>query len=120
MKEYGGIIYVALVNPETNKCQVGSIPSPDYNQTPQYMNPLNPNASIEDNQWVTITHENDNIVENIHKGYEFSDKFVKLFEREQMELNPGDKYAILYKITVGDKTPDVESTNYVGNKMYDV
>jgi hypothetical protein len=46
------------------------------------MNPLNPNAAIEDNQWVTITHENDNITENLHKGYEFSDKFVKLFERE--------------------------------------
>lgn len=28
MKEHGGIIYVASVNPETNKCQIGSFPSP--------------------------------------------------------------------------------------------
>jgi hypothetical protein len=102
MKEYGGIIYVALVNPETNKCQVGSIPSPDYNQTPQYMNPLNPNAAIEDNQWVVVSHENEDIVDKINTGYEFNDKFVKLFEREQMEINPGDKYAILYKVYVSD------------------
>ena len=28
MKEYGGIIYVASKNPDTNECQVGSVPSP--------------------------------------------------------------------------------------------
>ncbi len=28
MKEYGGIIYVASKNPDTNECQIGSVPSP--------------------------------------------------------------------------------------------
>jgi hypothetical protein len=66
------------------------------------MNPLNPNAAIEDNQWVVVSHENEDIVDKINTGYEFNDKFVKLFEREQMEINPGDKYAILYKVYVSD------------------
>ena len=28
MEEYGGIIYVALYSPSTNKCEIGSFPSP--------------------------------------------------------------------------------------------
>ena len=28
IKEYGGIIYVALYSPSTNKCEIGSFPSP--------------------------------------------------------------------------------------------
>ncbi len=32
MKEYGGIVYVVSKNPFTNKCQIGSFPSPQQNQ----------------------------------------------------------------------------------------
>lgn len=33
MKEYGGIVYVALYSPSTEECQIGSFPSP---QTIEY------------------------------------------------------------------------------------
>ena len=32
MREYGGIVYVVSKNPFTNKCQIGSFPSPQQNQ----------------------------------------------------------------------------------------
>ena len=38
MTEYGGIIYVALLNPETNDCEIGSIPSPDFDVSPKGAN----------------------------------------------------------------------------------
>lgn len=82
MKEYGGIIYTALLNPITKECQIGSIPSPNYASTP-------------------VNHENGvNITFNGNS--EFKDKIIKLFEQEQLLLNPGDKYKIIYKVNTSD------------------
>lgn len=83
MKEYGGIIYTALLNPITNICQLGSIPSPDYSKQ----------AKDQSEEGVVISFD----------GVDFKDNITKLFEFEQFALNPGDKYKIVYTISEDSK-----------------
>lgn len=99
MKEYGGIIYLALYNPELDKCEIGSIPSPSYDASPNdnYLDTTNLNSS-----------ELKLINQNADKSYEFSQKLIKLFEFEQLTLNPGDEYVILY--TINGNTLDIFNT----------
>lgn len=85
MKEYGGIIYMALLNPETNQCQIGSLPAPSYDSSPAGKNADKP---IE--------------YEKKIPGSSFNTHFTKLFEFDELELNPGDKYKILYQVSTKD------------------
>lgn len=82
MKEYGGIIYTALLNPVTNVCQIGSIPSPDYSKQPK----------DQSKEGVVISFN----------GKDFKDNITKLFEFDQFALNPGDEYKIVYTISPTD------------------
>ena len=84
MKEYGGIIYLALFNPDSNECEIGSIPSPSFDQS----------ASGKD-ETINISNK---IIGSETAGFQFESKFYKLFEPEKFEINPGDKYAIGYTI----------------------
>ena len=85
MKEYGGILYLALYNPITNMCEVGSIPSPDYATSPR------------DAENDIIEFET-SCVGSSNTGFRFQDKLLKLFDFEEMTLHPGDEYVLGYKV----------------------
>lgn len=91
MKEYGGIVYVALLNPKTDECEIGSIPSPDFDTEP-----TNGNSNL-----MTVSFQ------AVSGKYE---NFFKLFEREQLEINPGDKYEIIESPT--SVKPDIYRYEY--------
>lgn len=79
MKEYGGILYIVSVNPETNQEEIGSFPSPDHKETLEYITTLKDSASI---------NINDSFKQNIFssaylkKGDQISLKCVNLVEGE--------------------------------------
>lgn len=105
-KEYGGILYLALYNPENNMCEIGSIPSPNYN--------VNPNKAgdgiihIDSNELISGDEDN---------SYDFKSLFLKLFEFEQMELNPGDEYVLGYSVNTENST---DIFNKADNPLYSV
>jgi hypothetical protein len=106
MKEYGGIIYLALLDPINNKCEIGSIPSPDFDLDGSDAGNI---GIIED--WVDVSTTSTG---SDSKGYTFSSFFMRLFEPEALQLNPGDMYALGYKVTSG--VDPLDSTSH----MFDV
>lgn len=113
MTEYGGIIYVALLNPETNDCEIGSIPSPDFDVSPKGAN----------KDGIEILFK---AVGGDTPGYS---KFIKFFERDQLVINPGDLYEIvengtkpkLYKyeykaLDANEKEFDLKTPNIVSQE----
>ena len=78
IKEYGGIIYVALYSPSTNKCEIGSFPSP---RTITY-GTSNQKQTIEI-QGSSLRTNNNEMVKVLKPLFEMTDK-----------LNPGDQYRI--------------------------
>lgn len=87
-KEYGGILYLALLNPLSGDCEIGSIPSPDFDKTPKdAQNGININFQAKPGSY---------------------SKLIKLFEQDQMLINPGD----LYKITETGEKPPLYKYNY--------
>ena len=78
MEEYGGIIYVALFSPSTNKCEIGSFPSP---KTITFgLENEKQTTSINGSSLKTDKHE---MVKILKPLFEMTDK-----------LNPGDQYRI--------------------------
>ena len=87
MEEYGGIIYVALFSPSTNKCEIGSFPSP---KTITFgLENEKQTTSINGSSLKTDKHE---MVKILKPLFEMTDK-----------LNPGDQY----RITVLETGTDV-------------
>ena len=78
MEEYGGIIYVALYSPSTNKCEIGSFPSP---RTITY-GISNQKQTIEI-QGSSLRNNHNEMVKVLKPLFEMTDK-----------LNPGDQYRI--------------------------
>ena len=78
IKEYGGIIYVALYSPSTNKCEIGSFPSP---RTITY-GISNQKQTIEI-QGSSLRNNHNEMVKVLKPLFEMTDK-----------LNPGDQYRI--------------------------
>lgn len=91
MKEYGGILYLALYNPESEECEIGSIPSPNYDENPFH---FNGDGTIKINS-------SDSITGSSSTSFNFKQMFLKLFEFEQLTLNPGDEYVLGYTINKG-------------------
>ena len=78
MEEYGGIIYVALYSPSTNKCEIGSFPSP---RTITYgISNQKQTIGIQGSSLRTNKNE---MVKVLKPLFEMTDK-----------LNPGDQYRI--------------------------
>ena len=88
MKEYGGIVYVALYSPSTEECQIGSFPSP---QTIEYGTDQNGSiiASFNSNEIIDQTSHNTKTV--LKPLFNMVDK-----------LNPGDRYKITKTILSGN------------------
>nr|DAN43642.1 MAG TPA: hypothetical protein [Caudoviricetes sp.] len=79
IKEYGGIIYVASVNPLTNKCQLGSFPSPERNFTTDELS-----------KSPIVLQTSDFFVQNLNTMYVRKE----LLDGEDNKLRPGDKFII--------------------------
>lgn len=79
--ELGGIIYIVSYNPLTNKCQIGSFPSPERNVT-----------SDEIGQCKNISVVNSDFINNEYRVINITKK-IKLLEDNKI-LYPGDKYTI--------------------------
>lgn len=88
MKEYGGIVYVASYNPETGEGEVGSFPSPERDFSTNDFPNLSP-ANFNDSQFILNTGTPVNEKTSVIK---------KLIEPELLQLNPGDKYVVVYTI----------------------
>ena len=105
-KEYGGIVYLALLNPETNDCEIGSIPSPNFN--------VDANLKDKDGILIEFTATSDN------KGNDNYSKLIKFFERDLLEINPGDRF----KLSRSNKGPVLYEYNYkifdTNENMYDL
>ena len=79
--ELGGIIYVVSYNPQTNKCQIGSFPSPERNID---------SAEEGDDFNVTLTNEDFGFdPTNGAKIYYLKKKLGK-----ELTFNPGDKFVV--------------------------
>lgn len=102
MKEYGGVIYVALYSPSDNKCEIGSFPSPKTisfgeNETKQVVSILNTDVIDQ------VNHEGIKILKPL---FEMIDK-----------LNPGDQFKIEIVKTGSSKSLFDESSS---SSMFDI
>jgi hypothetical protein len=101
MKEYGGIVYIASLNPETLVCEIGSFPSPKEDFSTTDFGNIGPANFITAN-YVVDTGD-DTVKQQL-------DKNLKLFEPELMILSPGDLYIVTYTIidpnSANDANPD--------------
>nr|DAR60396.1 MAG TPA: hypothetical protein [Caudoviricetes sp.] len=86
VKEYGGIIYVASHNPQTNQNQIGCFPSPERNLTNDELG--NPNLSLDDSQF-----KKDGKIISYYQllNCMVGDKY----------LNPGDQFTIAIQSPIG-------------------
>ena len=106
--EFGGIIYIVSYNPLTDKCQIGSFPSPERNISSSEISDLN--VVVNNDQFHRETEKKSGvyyITNGILK--------VKLFDKQ---LNPGDKFYI-YSTNEGIKTFK-DSISDVGTKSSSV
>lgn len=87
-KEYGGILYLALLDPATGNCEIGSIPSPDFDTTPK---------DAESGTTITFKASPGNY-----------SHIIKLFEQNQLIINPGD----LYRLTETGTKPQLYKYHY--------
>jgi len=102
MKEYGGIIYVTSLNPETRQCEVGCFPSPERDFTTSDFENLTP-AKFQTSDYTVNTGGEVN---------ERTSVITKLVEPELMQLNPGDKYLVTYTIhdpSVGSAADEIDN-----------
>lgn len=76
--ELGGIIYIVSYNPLTDRCQIGSFPSPERNIISNEFENLNKILEISD----------------FYSGNTIKSPYIKLILLDK-ELNPGDKFQII-------------------------
>lgn len=108
MKEYGGIVYVASLNPETGVCEIGSFPSPQEDFSTTDFGEIGPANFI--NTDFTLDVGDDSVKERTVKN-------LKLFEPELMTLHPGDLYVVLY--TIHPISPDVPGNEIIDETTYE-
>lgn len=100
MKEYGGIIYIASYNPDTQECEVGSFPSPERDITGT--DSIENQTGLQDGYFDTNDYST-SILRLIPSGVftpeEITSKIQKLNEEEVLKLSPGDMYITTYEIT---------------------
>lgn len=100
--ELGGIIYIVSYNPITNKCQIGSFPSPERNIT---TDELGDTTKTLDTSIFYSTYTGDIFTSLI------SSPSYKLTLTDDI-LNPGDKFVIF--------NSDIESLDYISAKTQEL
>lgn len=104
--ELGGIIYIVSYNPNTNRCQIGSFPSPERNIT---------SDEVENSPVVSL--------ENKDFGYEDSVTGAKVYYlkknlNSKLTFNPGDKF-IVYGDTISSNKEKIQEIDYSGKQLTD-
>lgn len=99
--ELGGIIYIVSYNPNTNRCQIGSFPSPERNIT---------SDEVENSPVVSL--------ENKDFGYQDSVTGAKVYYlkknlNSKLTFNPGDKF-IVYGDTINKNKEKIQEIDYSG------
>lgn len=117
MKEYGGIIYIASYNPDTQECELGSFPSPERDITGS--DSIENQTGLQDGYFDTDDYEVS--IQRLMPSGEFNpeeitSKIQKLNEQEVLQLSPGDMYITTYDILT-PTSPDpgaveIDSTNF--------
>lgn len=106
VKEYGGVIYIASYNPDTDECELGSFPSPERDITG--VNAIENQTGLTDGHFnssdfsLPISRVNGEFIPD-----EILFKIQKLNEPEVLKLNPGDKFITTYKL---NPIPDADIT----------
>lgn len=104
--ELGGIIYIVSYNPNTNRCQIGSFPSPERNIT---------SDEVENSPVVSL--------ENKDFGYEDEAIGAKVYYlkknlNSKLTFNPGDKF-IVYGDTISKNEEKIQEIDYEGKSLVD-
>lgn len=104
--ELGGIIYIVSYNPNTNRCQIGSFPSPERNII---------SDEVENSPVVSL--------ENKDFGYKDSVTGAKVYYlkknlNSKLTFNPGDKF-IVYGDTINKNKEKIQGIDYSGKKLTD-
>ena len=100
--ELGGIIYIVSYNPDTNRCQIGSFPSPERNITSDEV-PESPQVCISNSDFGC--NENTKVA----KIY-----YIKKSLNSKMIFNPGDKF-IVYGDTIAQNKDDIQGITFSEN-----
>jgi len=109
MKEYGGIVYVASLNPQTGMCEIGSFPFPQEDFSTTDYGEIGPVNFITAN---FIVDTGDDSVATI------TDKNSNLFQPELLQLSPGDLYVVTYTITDPNSANDALPDNINNTTKY--
>ena len=104
--ELGGIIYIVSYNPNTNRCQIGSFPSPERNIT---------SDEVENSPVVSL--------ENKDFGYQDSVTGAKVYYlkknlNSKLTFNPGDKF-IVYGDTISENKEKIQGIDYSDKNLTD-
>lgn len=101
MKEYGGIIYIASYNPDTQECEIGSFPSPERDITGsnkiERQTGLQDGIFVDEEYSIPTTKGSDGFTPDL-----VSSKIQKLNEESILMLNPGDKFITTYEVKATD------------------
>lgn len=97
MKEYAGIIYVALLNPKTKNCQIGSFPSPGQLEPIENADERSVQVELKDD---TSKYEYDIIKDELNPG-----DYYKLNLTDNAENTPNIKsyFDIVYNYIIDSK-----------------
>ena len=93
MKEHGGIVYVASMNPATGKGQIGTFPSPQRVFEPQSSNFANLNFNISE----LISIEED--VPFLQNDFVRKNLFNTENSLDSKQFSPGDKFTVFLKVS---------------------
>lgn len=78
----GGIIYIVSYNPLTNKCQIGSFPSPERNITSDELGQTAETPKIQQSDFISNDGEN------------YLKALIKKIKLSDLTLSPGDKFKV--------------------------
>lgn len=132
MKEYGGVIYVALYSPSDNKCEIGSFPSPKTitfgeNETKQVVSILNTDVIDQVNhEGIKILKPLFEMIDKLNPGDQFKIEIIKTGASQSLfdESSPSSMFDIKYfyqtedgKITPVEKS-DINITDQNGLFSY--
>lgn len=109
MGEYGGVIYIASLNPETNEGEIGCFPSPERDFSTSDFDNLSP---------VVFNNTKFTVVTNNTTTKEKTAVIGKLFEPELFQLHPGDMYVVTYNTTTSSVVNDFISKDSTNKKLF--
>lgn len=102
--ELGGIIYIVSYNPNTNRCQIGSFPSPERNIT---------SDEVENSPAISL--------DNKDFGYDTTNPEARIYYlkkslNSKMIFNPGDKF-VVYGDTIEANKGKIQGIDYSGKQL---